>query len=101
MAHASRSDALKNHMKNLRKKRANERAKWRALTLEEQEEILIKRHEVSIYDQAQKAIWDYNKKQYPPSKYEYLKEILNSAIEEQTIKEDFKIQCQRVLEEIK
>ena len=43
----------------------------------------------------------YNKKQYPPSKYEYLKEILNSAIEEQTIKEDFKIQCQRVLEEIK
>jgi hypothetical protein len=100
MAHASTTDAAKIHDKKMRKVKANERAKWNALSEEEKNKILEKRNARCIKQEVAIAIWDFKNKQYPGSKYHILRKTLRERLDE-IDKAGINLQCTKEIREIK
>lgn len=86
MAHASAREKAILQMKKMRKMRAKrqlEDNKKRAeMDESEYEALKAKRHEKSLKDQVQTAIWDYQHHQFPVGKYKALEELLELRLQE-------------------
>ena len=83
MAHASSTDALKSHMKKLRKQKNKAKMSWNNLGEIKQEEIIKKRNEgPSLKTQIQNAMYDIKTCAYPPSKFSSLKILVEDRLKE-------------------
>ena len=108
MAHASKTDALKIHMKKLRAQRAKKKLAEQQMDPVEKAERDAKRAEITLDSRFQTMMWDYKNKQLTRLKYHLFREILTEKlnlikIKNVKIKEDFNQmeEIEKILEDIK
>lgn len=86
MSHASSLEKAKQGLKKARQFKKDNERKERILRAElgekEYSEMVNRRYEKTLKDEVITAIWDYERRQYPPAKYDYFKEILNERLRE-------------------
>ena len=87
MAHMSSLEKAQGQMKKLRKQRAKKTREFNKLELtpEEIHALEVKRMEKTLMEKIEMAIFDYERHQYPPSRYTQLSELLREGIKDLNI----------------
>jgi hypothetical protein len=105
IAHASTTDALKIHMKKLKKSRAKQKLqktqKLAKMTIEEQIAFEKIQNETSISVKLGVMLWDYKQKQLSKLKFKAFKEIIIERLKDVEIFSQEYNELTEILEELK